>query len=286
MDLRLGNREVLNMMLPIVGSIRNTVNLAVMDSKWQQKKKNGGVLKEEMDPQTRQIMQYKEDLAKMRESKQMASIDAKLNSGGLLTPEEITYLQNKCPEKYREYVELKNEREAYKRQMESCKTKEEVEKLKLSKMNSFLAEAKSVKNNPNIPEGKKKELMEKILRRTMGIQDKYMEFVRSGRYKELPTEEELAEEKREKTGQNIENSEVENPNQEENKNEISEKSDGTENKDGLEQKEMEIEGENIKISQETKKSETNKLPDSKQAADMVFQEIEMELKEHLKGYMP
>lgn len=286
MDLRLGNREVLNMMLPIVGSIRNTVNLAVMDSKWQQKKKNGGVLKEEMDPQARQIMQYKEDLAKMRESKQMASIDAKLNSGGLLTPEEITYLQNKCPEKYREYVELKNEREAYKRQMESCKTKEEVEKLKLSKMNSFLAEAKSVKNNPNIPEGKKKELMEKILRRTMGIQDEYMEFVRSGRYKELPTEEELAEEKREKTGQNIENSEVENPNQEENKNEISEKSDGTENKDGLEQKEMEIEGENIKISQETKKSEINKLPDSKQAADMVFQEIEMELKEHLKGYMP
>ena len=170
--------------------------------------------------------------------------------------------------------------------MESCKTKEEVEKLKLSKMNSFLAEAKSVKNNPNIPEGKKKELMEKILRRTMGIQDEYMEFVRSGRYKELPTEEELAEEKREKTGQNIENSEVENPNQEENKNEISEKSDGTENKDGLEQKEMEIEGENIKISQETKKSEINKLPDSKQAADMVFQEIEMELKEHLKGYMP
>lgn len=274
------------MMLPIVGSIRNTVNLAVMDSKWQQKKKNGGVLKEEMDPQARQIMQYKEDLAKMRESKQMASIDVKLNSGGLLTPEEITYLQNKCPEKYREYVELKNEREAYKRQMESCKTKEEVEKLKLSKMNSFLAEAKSVKNNPNIPEGKKKELMEKILRRTMGIQDEYMEFVRSGRYKELPTEEELAEEKREKTGQNIENSEVENPNQEENKNEISEKSDGTENKDGLEQKEMEIEGENIKISQETKKSEINKLPDSKQAADMVFQEIEMELKEHLKGYMP
>lgn len=286
MDLRLGNREVLNMMLPIVGSIRNTVNLAVMDSKWQQKKKNGGVLKEEMDPQARQIMQYKEDLAKMRESKQMASIDAKLNSGGLLTPEEITYLQNKCPEKYREYVELKNEREAYKRQMESCKTKEEVEKLKLSKMNSFLVEAKSVKNNPNIPEGKKKELMEKILRRTMGIQDEYMEFVRSGRYKELPTEEELAEEKREKAGQNIENSEVENPNQEENKNEISEKSDGTENKDGLEQKEMEIEGENIKISQETKKSEINKLPDSKQAADMVFQEIEMELKEHLKGYMP
>lgn len=286
MDLRLGNREVLNMMLPIVGSIRNTVNLAVMDSKWQQKKKNGGVLKEEMDPQARQIMQYKEDLAKMRESKQMASIDAKLNSGGLLTPEEITYFQNKCPEKYREYVELKNEREAYKRQMESCKTKEEVEKLKLSKMNSFLAEAKSVKNNPNIPEGKKKELMEKILRRTMGIQDEYMEFVRSGRYKELPTEEELAEEKREKAGQNIENSEVENPNQEENKNEISEKSDGTENKDGLEQKEMEIEGENIKISQETKKSEINKLPDSKQAADMVFQEIEMELKEHLKGYMP
>ena len=50
------------MMLPIVGSIRNTVKMAEMDNKWQQKKKNGGkALKAEMSPQERQIQQYKEE---------------------------------------------------------------------------------------------------------------------------------------------------------------------------------------------------------------------------------
>jgi len=190
------------MMLPIVGSIRNTVKLAEMDSKWQQKKKNGGkALKAEMSPQERQIQQYKEDLEKMREGRQMSDIDAKLKSGGTLTPEEITYLQRNCPEKYKEYVEIKNEREAYKRQMESCKTKEDVEKLKMNKMSSFLAEAKSVMNNPNIPKGKKLGLMEKILRRVMGMEKEYVKFVNSGRYQSLPTQEELAEEEKRKAEQ-------------------------------------------------------------------------------------
>ena len=191
------------MMLPIVGSIRNTVKMAEMDNKWQQKKKNGGkALKAEMSPQERQIQQYKEDIERMREGRQMSDIDAKLKAGGTLTPEEITYLQRNCPEKYKEYVEIKNEREAYKRQMKSCKTKEDVEKLKMNKMSSFLAEAKSVMNNPNIPKGKKLGLMEKILRRVMGIEKEYVKFVNSGRYKNLPTEEELAEEERKKTEQN------------------------------------------------------------------------------------
>ena len=81
------------MILPIFGTIRNTVKMAELNNKWEQKKKNGGKeMKKEMDPQMKQILQYKEDLKRMRESNQMASIDAKLNSGGILTPEEITYL--------------------------------------------------------------------------------------------------------------------------------------------------------------------------------------------------
>ncbi len=275
------------MMLPIIGTIRNTVKIAQMDHKWQQKKKDGNVLKKEMDPQAKQIQKYKEDLQKMRESRQMSSIDAKLKAGGLLTPEEITYLQQKCPQKYKEYVELKNEREAYKRQMESCKTKEDVEKLKMAKMNGFLAEAKSVKNNPNIPEGQKRALMEKILRRTMGIQDEYMEFVRSGKYKALPTEEELAEETKEKAGrgegleEDLKNSEAESLDQEEN--EIPEEGAELESREDLKQEKAESQRGNVKKS---RKSKTDVLPDLKQAADAVFQEIEMDLKGYLKAYTP
>lgn len=277
------------MILPIFGTIRNTVKMAEMDQKWQQKKKDGNVLKKEMDPQARQIQKYKEDLQQMRESRQMASIDAKLKAGGLLTPEEITYLQQKCPQKYKEYMELKNERETYKRQMESCKTKEDVEKLKMAKMNGFLAEAKSVKNNPNIPKGQKKAIMEKILRRTMGIQDEYMEFVRSGKYQALPTEEELAEETKEKAGQSgelaedLENSEAKDPGQEEKENKIPEGNSEMEKAESLEQGKPGDEEINIKKS---KKAKTDMLPDLKQAADAVFQEIEIGLKDYLKAYIP
>ncbi len=278
------------MILPIFGTIRNTVKMAELNNKWEQKKKNGGKeMKKEMDPQMKQILQYKEDLKRMRESNQMASIDAKLNSGGILTPEEITYLQQKCPEKYKEYMDLKNEREAYKRQMEACKTKEDVEKLKLTKMNGFLAEAKSVKNNPNIPDGKKKELMEKILRRTMGVQDEYMAFVRSGKYKELPTEEELSEEMKEKSKWNEEvpedskEVETEDAVQEENNNEIPEENQGIENEGDLKQ---DYKGENIKVPSKKNKPEASTLLHLRYTADVTFQEIEVELKMHLKAYIP
>lgn len=245
------------MILPIAGSIRNTVKLAEMDSKWQQKKKNGGkALKAEMSPQERQIQQYKEDIERMRESKQMSDIDAKLKAGGTLSPEEITYLQRNCPEKYKEYVEIKNEREAYKRQMKSCKTKEDVEKLKMTKVNSFLAEAKSVANNPNIPKGAKVGLMEKILRRVMGLEKEYIKFVNSSQYKNLPTQEEVAEEAEKKAEQN---------------------------EAAVEELGEEAEDQEIK---EPEKYEGYTFSELKQAADTAFHEIETELKGYLKAYRP
>lgn len=230
------------------------------------KEKNGGkALKKEMSPQEKQIQRYKEDLERMREGRQMSDIDAKLKSGGTLTPEEITYLQRNCPEKYKEYVEIKNEREAYKRQMESCETKEDVEKLKMNKMNSFLAEAKSVMNNPNIPKGKKLGLMEKILRRVMGIEKEYVKFVNSGRYGNLPTEEELAEEEKKKA----------------------ERNEAAAEELGETDKDQEVQDkEDFSEVPEAEKYEEYAFPELKQAADTAFQQIETELKGYLKAYRP
>lgn len=181
-------------MLPITGTIRSAVKLAELDNKWQQKKQKGGkAFEKDLDPQTRQIMQFQEDIKRMRENRDLSSITSKLKSGGGLTPDEIEYLQKNNPEMYREYMEIKNEKEAYERRLKSCRTKEDVEKLKITKMGSFMAEAKSVMNNPNIPEIKKLTLAEKILKKTMGIQKIHMDFVISNQYQELPDEEELIE---------------------------------------------------------------------------------------------
>ncbi len=184
------------MILPIAGTIRSAVKLAELDRKWQQKKKKGGqAFSKEIDPQ---IRQFQEDLKKMRENRKMGSITSKLKSGAELTSEEIEYLRINAPEAYREYLEVRAEREAYERQLKACRTKEDVERLKFNKMGSLLAEAKAVLNNPNIPEGKKLGLAEKILKKTMAVNIVHIKFVESGRYQQLPDDAEMAEEKKEK----------------------------------------------------------------------------------------
>lgn len=262
------------MMFPIVGTIRNTVNVAVMDNKWQQRKNKIG--KEPMTAMDCQIKAFKEDLRRMKESEKIGAIDAKLKSGMGLSPDEIEYLQKKYPEKYKEYLEIKQEKESYERQLKSCKTKEDVERFRFTKMNGYLAEAKSVSNNPNIPKGKKLELLEKILKKVMGVQDVHMDFVKSAWYKNLPTDEERTEEIKEK----YENEEISDEKIDDNGQErITEETDSQEDN-----AEVDINGEKKleeirDIQKETHKQVT--LPELSMRADNKFNET----KDLLTGYL-
>lgn len=181
------------------GTIRNQVKLQVMEYKWQQKKENIGKKKrEEMTPQERMLQNFQEQAEEIQKSRENAKISAKIKSGGTLTPEEERYLKQNNPGALKEYEEIKKERESYERQLENCRTKEETERLKLQKMGSFLAQAKSVSNNPYIPEGKKAAILGKILAQVTNVAQAHEEFVRSAAYHNLPSEEELAEEAKEK----------------------------------------------------------------------------------------
>ncbi len=188
-------------MLMIAGTIRNAVKIAELDNKWQQKKESGSIFQKEMTAQEMQLNQFKEDVQKMRENDNMNAISSKLTSGMELTPEEIEYLQKNAPELYQEYIKSRQEKEAYERQLKNCKTKEEADRLKVNKMSSFLSEAKTITNNPNIPKAKKKELLERILMRTMNVEKSHQKFIASGKYEALPTEEEQAKERKEKAEQ-------------------------------------------------------------------------------------
>lgn len=186
-------------MLPIIsGTVRNAGKLMQLDSKWQQKKAEGKIFAKEMTAEERLLNHFQEQLEDMRKSKQMNDLSNKVMSGDTLTFEEIEYLKKNNPQLYKAYMEVRAEREAYKKELENCKTKEEVDRLKLNKMSSFLSEAKSVENNPNIPKGQKLALIQKILMKTMNVQDVHMKFIESGKYAALPTEEEVAGEAKEK----------------------------------------------------------------------------------------
>ena len=196
-------------MLPIMsGTIYSMGKMAELESKWKQKKESGKIFQKEMTAEERLMARYQEDLENMRKNDTMNSISGKLRSGQELTPEEVRYLQKNNPALYQEYQEIRSEKEAYERGLKNCKTKEDVERFKINKMNGYLSQAKSDMNNPNIPKGQKKALMEKILGKTMGIEKVHMKFVASGGYAALPTDEEFAEEKKRKNAQAGESAEA------------------------------------------------------------------------------
>lgn len=210
--------------------------MAALDQKWQQKKNSFGQDKKklaEMTAEERQLQDFREQAEQMRKSQKHANIDAKLAAGEELTPEEIEYLRQNNPQALKDYEDTQKERESYKRALRNCRTKEEVERLKYTKMGQFMAEAKKISSNACIPKGKKVALLKRILQQATAVEDEHKEFLKTSRYASLPTEEEAREaEKAEKEQREAENTGVDKmENTEEVKDTDVEDAEGTKNSD-------------------------------------------------------
>lgn len=183
-------------MFTMAGTIKRSVRMAALDQKWQQKKNSFGQVKKkltEMTAEERQLQDFREQAEQMRKSQKHANIDAKLAAGEELTPEEIEYLRQNNPQALKDYEDTQRERENYKRALRNCRTKEEVERLKYTKMGQFMAEAKKISSNACIPKGKKVALLKRILQQATAVEDEHKEFLKTSRYASLPTEEEARE---------------------------------------------------------------------------------------------
>lgn len=202
-------------MIPMIGTIKSAVKLAELDAKWQQKKDNIGKKifqpEEQKSPEQLQIEAFQEDLKKMQENDYRVDIYNKIKNGKKLSPEEVEYLQRENPQAYADYKVAQAEKEAFKRKLRNCKSKEEVRELKVTEMGNYLAQAKTVSNNPNIPKSKKLEILGRIMGRVMGIEEVYQEFVKSTEYTDLEdtrleqneeTKEKKPKKKKEEDGEN------------------------------------------------------------------------------------
>lgn len=179
----------------VVGTIRNSVTLTMMDQKWQQKKSNYAVTKRsEMTAEERMLADFKDQALSIREGNARSALDAKLLSGGTLTAEEIEYLRKNDPQALRDYEERQQARKAYERQLKNCRSKEEVERVRTLKMGEELSKCKEISNNPYIPLAKKKELLEEIVMEVSGITKDHIEFLQSSQYASLPETDEEARE--------------------------------------------------------------------------------------------
>lgn len=162
-----------------------------MQMKWQKKKSTGDFTADGSTKMFDPVRQQAEEIRKANadgSSKLSAQIDLKLNSGQKLTAEEMEYLQKTDPQKYQKVKAMEAEQENYERELKRCKTKEEVQRVRMAHTASSLSAVNSIMNNPAIPEDKKLELVMHEHHKHMALETSTTEFIESGRYAELPTE--------------------------------------------------------------------------------------------------
>lgn len=172
----------------------------MLNNKWMQKKESGNVLsKQELNERSTwtseqfMVADFQDQLEHNREAEKRQKIDNKIMSGGSLSPEEISYLEKNDPAALKKYHETKEEKEAYKEKLRQCKTKEEVDRVKLQKLGELESSLSSVVNDPAIPKSAKLAKAQEILAKTNNIEAAHLEFVKSAEYQCLPTDEEKKE---------------------------------------------------------------------------------------------
>jgi len=182
------------------GTIASTVQLQMLNNKWMQKKESGNVLsKQELNERSTwtseqfMIADFQDQLEHNRETHKRQKIDNKIMSGGSLSPEEISYLEKNDPVALKKYRETKEEKESYKEKLRQCKTKEEVDRVKLQKLGELESSLSSVVNDPTIPKSAKLAKAQEILAKTNNIEAAHLEFVKSADYQSMPTDDEKKE---------------------------------------------------------------------------------------------
>ena len=176
------------------GTIASTVQLQMLNNKWMQKKESGNVLsKQELNERSTwtseqfMIADFQDQLEHNREAEKRQKIDNKIMSGGSLSPEEISYLEKNDPVALKKYRETKEEKESYKEKLRQCKTKEEVDRVKLQKLGELESSLSSIVNDPAIPKSAKLAKAQEILAKTNNIEAAHLE------YQSMPTDEEKKE---------------------------------------------------------------------------------------------
>lgn len=177
-----------------VGSINNYIKNLDMEQKWQTKKRNGDYTADGLKTMTEWLDKQRAEAAEKEDEKNndptLKDIHNKLALGKRLTKGEMQYLQKNDPVVYQKAKALEDEIAAYENKLKNCRTKEEVQKLRLSQVSASLATVKSTMNNSAIPKDKKLGIVMAEHSKMRAVEEKTLKFIKSKEYSELPTEEE------------------------------------------------------------------------------------------------
>ncbi len=180
-----------------IGSVSGYLSTKNMQNIWQNKKntKNYTAKSENSKSFDKWIEEQQEKIKnpygteeENQKDKTLTQIRSKLDRGAKLTSGELEYLRKKDPVAYSRHRALEAEKAEYKRALKRCRTKEDVQKLKMSKIGSALSVVNAVKNDPHISPEKKLEAIKAQQRRITEIDKITTKFVVRGEYSKLPAD--------------------------------------------------------------------------------------------------
>lgn len=186
----------MNMMM--MTSLNTYTKNMKMQMKWKQKQSSGNYTNHANSLNSKETTSKEqpksaeeamlESLQTDSDTSMMQQIRTKMAAGKRLSSKEMDYLKENDPQTYQKAKEIEMEREAYERELKQCKTKEEVQRVKLSHAAAAMASVKEIESNPNIPKGEKLALMMQELAKSNALGESERAFAMSKDYKSLPTE--------------------------------------------------------------------------------------------------
>ena len=178
----------------ITGTLYEAGKMMVMQNKWEQKKSTGNINrkeKKELTPQEKELQRYKEQLEETKKGNEYSAIYSKIQSGQKLSPAEEDKLKAQDMKAYLDYKADQAEQEAFEEKLKHCKTKDEAQRLKTTKMQSNLSKIKNVENDPYISDAEKLRIARQIQGDTTATAKIFDKFTQSEEYEKMPTEAEL-----------------------------------------------------------------------------------------------
>lgn len=188
------------MSIAMVGSINTYIKSLKMQQKWTERRQAGDYSGKEKKQTLDEWIREQSKPQPMRgqerteaESANLQSIQMKVSNGKSLTPEEKEFLKKHDPDTLKKAETIERAREDFKQALRRCRTKEDVERLRMTQLNSSMTIINAVENNPNIPLHKKLEIALLENGKVNAMQEEVHHYVEDGRYEKLPTDAEKLE---------------------------------------------------------------------------------------------
>jgi len=173
-----------------IGSLNTYTKNLKLQTQWNMKKQSGDVTSHTNPMEQRLKSSAVSDTTqdKNEDKNKLNTIMQKVYAGTKLTDDEKQYLQAKDPMTYQKLRSMEQEEKSYEQELKKCLTKEDVQRLKMSKVGSALANAKAIANDPAIPQEKKLQMLQLENARCNKLEERTRKFIKSGEYEQLPTE--------------------------------------------------------------------------------------------------